>query len=111
MKVQKSALWRLLCTWSASPMPCNSKNKYGPEGRAGADGSDGADGRDDADGAKGDNGKDGGDGPRQRDLAVTRHLALNLLKQEQSVKVGIKAKRKKAAWDHDYRTVPVKLYY
>ena len=37
-----------------------------------------------------------------QNLAVTRHLALNLLKQEQSVKVGIKAKRKKAAWAHHY---------
>ena len=41
-------------------------------------------------------------GHADRNLAVTRHLALNLLKQEQSVKVSIKAKRKKAAWDHDY---------
>ena len=41
-------------------------------------------------------------GHADRNLAVTRHLALNLLKGEQSVKVGIKAKRKKAAWDHDY---------
>ena len=30
------------------------------------------------------------------------HLALNLLKQERSAKVGIKAKRKKADWDFDY---------
>ena len=41
-------------------------------------------------------------GHADRNLAVTRHLALNLLKQEQSVKVGVKAKCKKAAWDHDY---------
>ena len=31
-----------------------------------------------------------------------RHLTLNLLKQERTAKVGIKAKRKKAGWDHDY---------
>ena len=37
-------------------------------------------------------------------LAVIRHLALNLLKQERGAKVGIKAKRKKAGWDFDYLT-------
>ena len=35
-------------------------------------------------------------------LAVMRHIALNLLKQEKSLKVGIKAKRKRAGWDNDY---------
>ena len=35
-------------------------------------------------------------------MAVLRHIALNLLKQEQTAKLGIKAKRLKAAWDHDY---------
>ena len=33
---------------------------------------------------------------------MIRHLALSLLKQERSAKVGIKAKRKKAGWDFDY---------
>lgn len=35
-------------------------------------------------------------------LAVLRHMALNLLKQEHTAPVGIKAKRLKAAWDRDY---------
>jgi len=35
-------------------------------------------------------------------MAVLRHIALNLLKQEHSAKIGIKAKRLKAAWDQDY---------
>ena len=35
-------------------------------------------------------------------LAVLRHIALNLLKREQTVKVGIHNKRLKAGWDHDY---------
>jgi predicted transposase YbfD/YdcC len=35
-------------------------------------------------------------------LAVIRHIALNLLKNESSRKVGIKVKRKRAGWDNDY---------
>ncbi len=35
-------------------------------------------------------------------LAIMRQVALNLLKQEKVVKVGIKTKRKKCGWDHDY---------
>ena len=33
---------------------------------------------------------------------MLRHIALNLLKQERSAKVGIKNKRLKAAWDERY---------
>lgn len=35
-------------------------------------------------------------------LAVLRHIALNLLKRETSVKVGVKAKRLQAGWDNRY---------
>jgi predicted transposase YbfD/YdcC len=37
-----------------------------------------------------------------QNLAVLRHLALNLLKQDTSLKIGIKAKRLRAGWDHQY---------
>ena len=37
-----------------------------------------------------------------QNMAVLRHLALNLLKQDTSVKVGIAAKRKMAGWNNDY---------
>jgi hypothetical protein len=35
-------------------------------------------------------------------LALIRHVALNLLRQDTSTKVGIKAKRLKARWNNDY---------
>lgn len=37
-----------------------------------------------------------------RNLALLRRLALNLLKQESSLKVGVKAKRLRAGWDAPY---------
>jgi hypothetical protein len=41
-------------------------------------------------------------GNAAENLAVIRHIALNLLKQESSAKVGIKIKRSKAGWDESY---------
>ena len=38
-----------------------------------------------------------GNGPEN--LSILRRLAMNLLKQDESVKVGIEAKRKRAGWD------------
>lgn len=37
-----------------------------------------------------------------QNFAVLRHIAVNLLKQEHTVKAGIKAKRLKCGWDADY---------
>ena len=37
-----------------------------------------------------------------QNLAVMRHIALNLLKAEGSAKVGVKARRHKAGWDNEY---------
>ena len=41
-------------------------------------------------------------GNADQNLAVMRHMALNLLKQEKTAKGGIKAKRLQAAWNDDY---------
>ena len=35
-------------------------------------------------------------------FAILRHIAINLLKRERSLKGGIQTKRLKAAWDHNY---------
>lgn len=37
-----------------------------------------------------------------QNLAVLRHIALNLLQQERSTKASLKVKRLRAAWDNDY---------
>jgi len=50
----------------------------------------------------------GGDSNRIRkghsaaNLAVIRHITLNLIKAEKITKVGIKIKRLKAGWDNNY---------
>jgi predicted transposase YbfD/YdcC len=41
-------------------------------------------------------------GHAAQNLAVLRHIALNLLKQEKATKGSIKAKRLRAAWNNDY---------
>lgn len=42
-------------------------------------------------------------GNAPQNLAMMRHFALNLLKQEKTAKIGIHAKRLKAGWDQKYR--------
>lgn len=41
-------------------------------------------------------------GNAAENLSRVRRIALTLLKQEKTVKVGVKSKRKKAGWDRDY---------
>lgn len=35
-------------------------------------------------------------------MAIMRHFSLNLIKQDKARKVGVKASRKRAGWDHNY---------
>jgi predicted transposase YbfD/YdcC len=37
-----------------------------------------------------------------QNMALIRHIALNLLKQEKSVRVGVAIKRQRAGWDNNY---------
>ena len=41
-------------------------------------------------------------GNAPENLAVVRHMALNLLRQDRTCKASIKAKRKLAGWDNNY---------
>ena len=41
-------------------------------------------------------------GHADQNLALLRRLALNLLRQDTTAKMGVKAKRLKAGWDHAY---------
>jgi len=41
-------------------------------------------------------------GNADQNLAILRHMALNLLKQDKRTKGGIQAKRLQAAWNEDY---------
>jgi predicted transposase YbfD/YdcC len=41
-------------------------------------------------------------GHAAENLAIIRQAALNLIKQEKTVKVGMKTKRKMCDWDHNY---------
>ena len=41
-------------------------------------------------------------GHAAQNMTRLRHIALNLLKQEKTAKVGVKIKRLRAGWDSDY---------
>ena len=41
-------------------------------------------------------------GHSQENLSIIKRIALNLLNQDRTTKLGIKAKRKKDGWDNQY---------
>ena len=41
-------------------------------------------------------------GNAQENLSIIKRIALNMIKKENTAKIGIKAKRKKAGWDNQY---------
>ena len=41
-------------------------------------------------------------GNADENFAIARHIAVNKLKNETTLKRGIKGKRKKAGWDNEY---------
>ena len=54
-------------------------------------------------------GKQSRAGHSAENLALMRHFAVNLLKQEKSSRVGIEAKRKQAGWDENYLLKVLKI--
>ena len=48
-------------------------------------------------------------GHSAENLALVRHFAVNLLKQEKSSRLGIEAKRKQAGWDENYLLKVLKI--